>query len=75
MAGNTGTKYIRAVVAGIGGQRVSLLFQKQRVDRLSGHRIPAADDVVGAAGEQGAAVRQPVGRNKRRGAARIAPQN
>ena len=58
MAGDTGAKHIRAVVAGIGGQRIALLFHKQRIDRLSRRRVPAANDVVGAAGEQSAAIGQ-----------------
>jgi hypothetical protein len=58
MAGDTGAKHFRAVVAGIGGERVSRRFQKKRIDAISRHCIPASDDVVGAAGEQGAAVGQ-----------------
>jgi hypothetical protein len=58
MACDTGTKDIRAVIAGISGQRISRRFQKKWIDRISRHHVPAPDDVVGAAGEQSAAVRQ-----------------
>jgi hypothetical protein len=53
MTGDTGTKYLRATVAGIGGQRIPRRLQEKWIDGISRQ----ADDVVGAAGEQGSTVR------------------
>ena len=46
----------RAMVAGIGRERIVRRAHRHGADRLAGHGVPAADHAVGAAGQQRAVV-------------------
>src|SRR5439155_2672477 len=58
MAGDTSTEDFRAAVAGIGKQWIPGHFEQKWIDGLTGLCVPAADNVIGATSQQGAAVRQ-----------------
>src|ERR1700730_552981 len=44
VAGDTGTKHLRTMVAGIGGERISRRLQENWIEGFSRHRVPATDD-------------------------------